>query len=212
MEPGMYVQLDVGSRPEYNSKVWQVQGPASDRPYRLLVRSADDSTLTISVRREAVAPLAILPATIHVGERVAFDPLEESVYHAFGDGERGGGGHGFTNRSFTRVGEWIPLPGLGGNCLQIVPNPHAGSLVMFPELAGYDLWFYSAWSEETILLMQYDVLKRCPQWQYWPWCSYCQRFLFPPEAHRAGARHDGAARWVHSGCTNDLREMILGRL
>ena len=72
----MYVQLDVDSRPEYNSKVWQVQGPAPDRPDRLLVRSADDSTLTISVKREAVAPLAIGPATIHVGERVAFDQLE----------------------------------------------------------------------------------------------------------------------------------------
>ena len=197
----MYVQLDVGSRPEYNSKVWQGQGPASDRPDRLLVRSADDSTLTISVRREAVAPLVILPTTIHVDERGAFD-----------DGERGAGGHGFTNRSFTRVGEWIPLPGLGGNCLQIVPNPHAGSLVMFPQLAGYDLRFYSARSETTILRMQYDVLKTCPQWQYWPWCSYCQRFLFPPEAHRASACHDSAARWVHSGCTNDLREMILRRL
>ena len=145
----MYVQLDVDSRPEYNSKVWQVQGPAPDRPDRLLVRSADDSTLTISVRRESVAPLAILPATIRVGERVAFDQLETSVYHAFG-----------ANHGFTRVGEWIPLPGLGGNRLQIVPNPHAGSLVMFPELAGYDLWFYSTWSGETILLMHYDVLKR----------------------------------------------------
>ena len=81
---------------------------------------SDFSSSTISL---TVRPLASLPATIHGGERVAFDQLEKSVYRAFGDGERGGGDRGFANRSFTRGGEWIPLPGFGGNCLQIVPNP-----------------------------------------------------------------------------------------
>ena len=44
-----------------------------------------------------------------------------------------------------------------------------------------------------------DVLKECPQWHWWPWCSCCRKFLFPPEDHRRSNDHNRRLGW-YSQC------------
>ena len=69
-------------------------------------------------------------------------------------------------------------------------------LVMYPRFRGYELWFYSAWAKETILMLDVDLLKLCPACQVWPWCAWCQKFLFPPDAHRSSPNHAKCKHWV----------------
>ena len=44
--------------------------------------------------------------------------------------------------------------------------------------------FHSRWAQETILLEDCDVIKRCPACHYWPYCFWCQKCWFPPYMHR----------------------------
>ena len=52
-----------------------------------------------------------------------------------------------------------------------------------------EVWFYSHSLQTRIQLRELDILKECPAKHLWPWCTYCQRFLFPAEEHRGGCAH-----------------------
>jgi hypothetical protein len=71
-------------------------------------------------------------------------------------------------------------------------------LILFPEVRenGLEMWFHSSWSGEIILLVDLDLLKLCPMKQYWPYCSWCRKFLFPPDAHRASHSHTCAVQYI----------------
>lgn len=76
-------------------------------------------------------------------------------------------------------------------------------LLWLSESIDYAVWFWSAWAQAWICLEDFDILQRCPNNHWWPWCSACQRFLWPSaEDHRNSHRHLktlrklGAGPWV----------------
>ena len=84
--------------------------------------------------------------------------------------------------------------------------------VMYTELTGHELWFYSAWADEVIQLIDCDILKLCPACQVWPWCSFCHKFLMPAEAHRASAKHIKCRHRVRCMPAEAVRMQVLARM
>ena len=176
---GEYVQITCQSQPELNSLLWEVKGLAENG--RIIVESVEETHRRISVRQEAIRNLALVPAGMTVHPDIEAMMLEQHIF---------GGGNGL------RLNARIDLPGLGGNYVYVreTIRPQAQSLVMYPRLDGYDMFFFSTWSNETIELLDCDVLKLCPQGQVWPWCAHCRRFLLPVEAHRESSAHSQCRR------------------
>ena len=82
-------------------------------------------------------------------------------------------------------------------------------LVMFPELSGYQLLFYSTWANETIVLEDFDILKSYPEEQVWPWCAYCQKFLHPVGAHRKSKAHRKCIKFCGLNGVEDKRRRVM---
>ena len=102
---------------------------------------------------------------------------------------------------------WLHLPLFPGNHVMIYQafDPaslhgdvayHPGMLLMYPSVLqnGCGLVFHSGWSGDTITLEFTDVLKSCPRNHYWPFCTACNKFLFPADGHRASQGHQRKLR------------------
>lgn len=88
----------------------------------------------------------------------------------------------------------IPIAGWGGNSI-VFKQTSSQKLnempLMYPRLIdlGLSMTHVSQWGHTEIRLQLADILRPCPAGQIWVWCSYCKRFLFPAESHRAGRLH-----------------------
>ena len=72
-------------------------------------------------------------------------------------------------------------------------SPYGAPLVYYPEVPpGMTIQFYSPTFNEYILLDGFDSMRRCPAKHWWPYCNYCQKFLFPAGMHRASRSHEKA--------------------
>ena len=55
----------------------------------------------------------------------------------------------------------------------------------------------------------FDILVWCPAKHVWPYCSWCQKVVFPAEDHRASHRHQRALqRAQDNGIAWTVREML----
>ena len=106
---------------------------------------------------------------------------------------RTGGGQGLL------LSQWIPVRA----------DDDVRELVMFPELSGYQLLFYSTWANETIVLEDFDILKSYPEEQVWPWCAYCQKFLHPVGAHRKSKAHRKCIKFCGLNGVEDKRRRVM---
>ena len=218
---GDLIAVQTDNRPEFNSRVWEVEDivtPASasdsaSASRRLILDSADellddDGFLKrISVAEDRCTFLAVVPLETlatqtpsqsstdqwqlgNLSVPMAFEAQFELVTRfIFGN-------HGRAGSSGPLLNTWIPLPLLGGNMIMLVENPDPEhELVMYPQLHGYQLHFYSAWGRCVIVLADCDILMACPACQVWPWCAFCHRILFPVESHRASKKHDKCVQW-----------------
>ena len=104
-------------------------------------------------------------------------------------------------------GIWYNLPDAGGNQIMrraAVRNTPADpydvfqELLFFPDLRdeGDTLVFRSGEFAHfgEITLEFGDLLVKCPQQHWWPWCALCEKFLFPPHAHRLSQCHQKKKR------------------
>jgi hypothetical protein len=204
---GDFVTITVLSRPELNSRVFKVVREDLCQPERVIVESADTGeAVTISIRRANAWSLALTPVTV---ETAPVDlPNDVAMLSRF---VIGGG-----DPSQRRLNQWVRLPGLGGNSIMLRPAVSTvgteNNLLWFPQLIGHELWFHSSWSQETIQLQDADVLKLCPAQQIWPWCSYCQKFLLPCEAHRASSAHIKGVCYIQNISHQRLRSEIIPRI
>ncbi len=194
--------------------VWIVEGDAPAKPDRLLVTTCDGTNaqpkLTISVRRDAVAPLAMhqaLPVHMPDNDWLAVRQSVEAVMHEFTMAPA-------PSRSLPTLNQWLPLAGLGGNSLMLrkATDPNSCALVLFLEIHGYELWFHSTWANDSILMLDFDMIKKCPAQQFWPWCSWCGKFLLPVESHRCSSKHSAAMQHLHTNGLDWCRKEILKRL
>ena len=178
------------SKPEFNTKVWRVIETRAEG--RVVVHNDDDNKL-IAVKEEQVTHLAVVPASTSAPHAAAHNmqmqqlaPLavpisleaETEVFTRFVFGNNSGGSRQ------PLLNTWIPLPLLGGNMICLTQNTEPEyELLLFPQLSGYQLHFFSGWAQEQIRLQDCDILKQCPSIQVWPWCAYCQKFLLPFDVH-----------------------------
>jgi hypothetical protein len=204
---GDFVTITVKSRPELNSRVFKVAREEENKPERVIVESADTGkAVTISIRRANAISLALTPCTVET--KPCDRPNDVAMMMRFVIGGN--------DPSEWRLNQWIRLPGLGGNSIMMRPSVGTAgtgnNLLWFPELIGHELWFHSLWNHETIQLQDADVLKLCPAQQIWPWCSYCQKFLFPCEAHRASSAHIKGVCYIQNISQQRLRSEIMLRI
>ena len=103
-------------------------------------------------------------------------------------------------------GDWVclQLPRRGNNWLvmqrraEAHPNRH---LYMFPDAAtGWDVYFISFGECQIVQMQEFDILKLCPQDNWWPYCSYCGKFVLPSlTVHRASRQHEKMRMWLLTG-------------
>ena len=213
---GDLIAVQTETRPEFNSRVWEVEDiaiPASaSASCRLILVSADgllddDGFLKrISVAKDRCTFLAVVPLETPATQTpsqpstdawqpgslavpMTLEAFELMTRFIFGN-------HGRAGSSGPLLNTWIPLPLLGGNMIMLIENPHPEyELVMYPQLHGYQLHFYSAWGCCVMALQDCDILRACPDGQVGPWCAWCHKFLFPAESHRASKKHDKCVQW-----------------
>ena len=167
----------------------------------VLITASDDSNSmvhSISVKQDAITTTALVPA--HVTNARPYDDVMTLQRFVL---------------SSSRLNTWVHLPGLGGNAIFLrEASANSPPLVMYNELRGYELWFHSDWNGDTIQLRDCDILKLCPQRQVWPWCSWCQRFLLPADAHRCSKRHGKLLFLMRdfSRSLDDIQREVIGRL
>ena len=216
---GDLVAVTTTSKPEFNTKVWRVIETRADGR---VVAHNDDDNQRIVVKEEQVTHLALVPASTLAPHVAAHNmqmqqpaPLavpnsleaEAEVFTRFVFGINSGGSRQ------PLLNTWIPLPLLGGNMICLTQNTDPDyELVLFPQLSGYQLHFFSRWEEEQIRLQDCDILKLCPVRQVWPWCAYCHKFLYPVEAHRASKQHCNCLRWMNYGLPEFRRDQLIHRL
>ena len=172
---GDFVTVNTRSKPEYNCCLWKVVAFLDNGRVVLITASDDSNSMvhSISVKQDAITTTALVPA--HVTSARPYDDVMTLQRFVL---------------SSSRLNTWVHLPGLGGNAIFLrEASANSPPLVMYNELRGYELWFHSDWNGDTIQLRDCDILKLCPQRQVWPWCSWCQRFLLPVDAHRCSKRH-----------------------
>ena len=195
---GDFVAVNTQTKPEYNRCLWKVASFCASG--RVILETAADGSNSmvhsISVKQDAITSAALVPA--HVSARADDDVMTLQRFVS----------------SSSKVNIWLPLPGLGGNAI-LVREASANSppLVMYNELRGHELWFHSSWNGDLIQLVDCDILKLCPARQVWPWCSWCQRFLCPPDAHRCSKRHAKLSFLLRDQSLDldDLRRKVVAR-
>lgn len=222
---GDLVAVQTTSRPEFDSRVWKVEDFTPGPPRRVILSSADGllgddgNAKRISCRVECCTYLAVVPTATQTPEQSSTDQWQLArlaVPTTFDDqfemmarfvfGNRGAGSSG------PLLDTWIRLPLLGGNMIKLAVNRDPDyELVLYPQLRGYQLHFSSSWAQTIVLLDDCDILKACPACQVWPWCSYCHRFLFPPEAHRSSKKHAKCIGWCRHSVEH-TRVMVTARL
>ena len=196
---GDFVTVNTQNKPEYNRCLWNVVSFLASGRVVLETAANDSNSMvpwhSISVNQDAIASLALVPA--HVNARADDDVMTLQRFVA----------------SSYKVNTWLPLPGLGGNAI-LVREASANSppLVMYNELRGHELWFHSSWNGDLIQLVDCDILKLCPARQVWPWCSWCQKFLLPVDAHRCSKRHAKLSFFLRNQSLDDLRAQVIRRL
>ena len=81
---------------------------------------------------------------------------------------------------------------------QLIDSHDVTSLLGYPSLAHerIGLIFHSAEFSTTIVMGFCDILVWCPAKHVWPFCGYCQKFLFPPGNHRESIKHKKALEWT----------------
>ena len=96
----------------------------------------------------------------------------------------------------ARLGQWVDLPGLGGNQIQLVPLTNEVPLVYFPWLVQQRLTvrFRSAqwYGGHEFVLELGDALAPCIAVNVWIICVCCGKFHFPPTGfpcHRTSKKH-----------------------
>ena len=99
---------------------------------------------------------------------------------------------------------WLQLPRRGNNWLVMQRRAEAHpnrQLYMFPDAAtGWDVHFISFGECQFVQMQDFDILKLCPQDNWWPYCSYCGSFLFPsPTVHRVSRQHEKMQSWMLTG-------------
>ena len=200
---GDLVAVNASSRPELNSRIWKV---TDFKEGRVVLASADGlcddvgAVKHIAVKEDKITHLALMPSPRTLTE-------ETDLFARFVFGSGGGG----SSRE-PRLNTWRSLPLLGGNMICLTKNSDEHyELVMYPQLRGYQLHFYSAWAEVTITFVDCDVLKACLACQVWPWCAYCHKFLFPCGSHRASRAHVKCIRWCRVS-VDHTRAQVFSRL
>ena len=107
--------------------------------------------------------------------------------------------------SNVRAGDWafLQLPMYGNNWLAMQRRAQAHpdrQLFFFPEAArAWDVHFISISQYQVFQMEDYDILKLCPQNNFFPYCCYCGKFLLPPHQHRSVLKHQRMHRYVGSG-------------
>ena len=103
-------------------------------------------------------------------------------------------------------GDWVclQLPRRGNNWLVMQRRAEAHpnrQLYMFLDAAtGWDVYFISFGECQIVQMQEFDILKLCSEDNWWPYCSYCGRFLFPgPHEHRLTRKHTGMRQWMLAG-------------
>ena len=93
------------------------------------------------------------------------------------------------------------LPLFGANHIKLVVAP-AGDVgrtsVLWPVLneLGLQVIFRGGMCDVgDILLEPTDDIKDCPGEQWLLYCRLCNKFLFPPDAHRASRAHQNQTWW-----------------
>jgi hypothetical protein len=163
--------------------------------------SVGDDELKISVPRASVTSLALVPIAAPRA-----DPQHElAMFERFALPD---------DEGCRLLGTWMNLPGLGGNAIMIQRATTAGrDLVMYPRFKGYEVWFRSAWGRQKFLMLECDVLKECPAYQVWPWCSFCSRFIM--EGHRGGKGHQRCRyylRYDSDAEINMIKDKCMGNM
>ena len=206
---GDLVAVTTTSKPEFNTKVWRVIETRAEG--RVVVHNDDDNQ-RIAVKEEQVTHLAVVPASTSAPPLAVPISLEDEieVFTRFVFGNNSGG----SRQPLCKfLNTWIPLPLLGGNMICLTQNTEPDyELLLFPQLSGYQLHFFSRWAQEQIRLQDCDVLKPCPACQVWPWCAYCHKFLFPVEAHRASKHHAKCLWWMERGSPEFQRVELMRRV
>ena len=202
------------SQSVYNQKVWNVIDIAPlDRPDRILLEDAsggrcdgdgEQRKKVIAVRREVVHTLEvdIIPPVLTDDLTTSME-LANAVQQTFNFDSSDNFEH--------LLDRWVPLGGRGGNMVLVRRRTRQDyRLFLFDTIdrLGLELWFYSRWAQQTILLEDWDVIKLCPACQNWPWCCWCEKFLFPPEQHRSSSTHekalaykrDNGVEWARQAC------------
>ena len=188
---GDYVSIEV-TNPEYNSRTWAVVNTEpEEHPGRVLLKDTEgDKVIAVraaSLRRQELA-IPRGPLQQDLGEGPQHCQVAKAVDHAFN----------FEDHDYERLlNQWVPLPGYGGNQVMVrrgVPK----NLVFFPHIQrlGLELWFYSTWLNDHIELLDWDIVKVCPQEHLWPFCFYCEKFHLPVQAHRLSQKHQRALNYM----------------
>ena len=161
---GSYVSINT-SRTEYNDRYWMVVQP-DDRSGRVAAMQSlassqglqdcnsrmvvqDCTGHQISVRVAAMQSLAVVP--------FGAPPPEPAVETGMLEG--------FCLQRLQEpntLDTWLPLPGMGGNFILMRacgPGVESSGLLMYPALRNYQVWFFSTWSGDRILMQHGDVLK-----------------------------------------------------
>ena len=204
---------------EFNSRVWEVVDIGASASRCLILVSADgllddDGSLKrISVAEDrcafnAVVPLETETLATQTPSQSSTDPWQlatlvvprafEAQFELLTRFIFGDHGPGSSRPPLNSLNTWIPLPLLGGNMIRLVESPYPEyELVMYPQLYGYQLHFFSEWGRCrcVIVLADCDILTACLACKVWPWCAFCHKFLTLVEIHRGSKKHDQCRQW-----------------
>ena len=207
---GSWVHLvDIKNKPEYMSQLWKVVQLNCDNGRMMLKNEHGTTTITVmpqKIRSLTIANISLsesgLPALedMRITDELAVPRFGPQVSIDFSP---------FVGRIFEEyirhIGQWLPLPLYGNNWIRLreAPRNWNGKTSFWPRLNELRLQVeFRSMSPVTdwgvIVLEPGDDLKPCPQDQWWPHCTICNRFLFPPGAHRNSRRHQRYLGWQQS--------------
>ena len=205
---GSWVTIHVGDERFGPGHAWQITDEQrSERGIRLVVETRlEGATKTIAVKPEACRALAL--TCLVPGQPEAFsgggagELAAERVAVATPQAQPGDNDQALSCLvTAGMLNQPKPLPGMQGNSITLMrmdPGPWFTALQCYPSLAdqGIGLIFHSAQFNEVIVMELFDVLAWCPAKHIWPYCLYCQKFLFPAHGHRSSIKHQKALRWA----------------
>ena len=223
---GSWVAAQLNDKRFGGNHVWQITGEQSDR---LVVQTSIEGVIhSIAVKREACQVLTILPVAAIADSGLPSTPFMDS----------GPCSHVLLPQTEVPCEpspahiEWtepfldnlaaadafnqpISLPDMGGNSVTLVrlgaTDITVRSLLQYTRLAeqGIGLLFHIMDFNKVIGMKFFDILVWCPAKHVWPYCSWCQKVVFPAEDHRASHRHQRALqRAQDNGIAWTVREML----